>query len=357
MSLASARTREWAAVGRKMAFFRALLKCAATREARPLYLYWFVTEKCNLRCNHCYGKFYSTPKQELELPQLNKLLAAIVVAGVRRVTLLGGEPLLHPHIDHIVRDLVANNVSVSLLTNGVFLRKHPEVIRLVDEVGLSIDGAPSTHDRIRGVGNHALVTDAIAYCRDQRVPVIVTHTVFSENIDDLPAVMEFARQQGVLVTVNIAHGRIERHRNTPVSRASHEQSQAVVRALIDYKKRDYPLLRTSRTLEQMLAWPDYSFDTTMNPPKVGFPECQFGKRAACLSAEGVMYPCFLGTESSSGRSVLSEGFESAWQHCRSIEHCRYCHVPCFLEYNSLLALSPIMVGSVIEKLVLRALRR
>ncbi len=183
--------------------------------------------------------------------------------------------------------------------------------------------------------------------------IVFTYTIFTENIDELDFVLSFVREYGVYLTVNLAHGRIDDEKSLPVSKADNESLRQALRKIIDHKRRGYPLFRTYKTLNQMLSWEDYHVDGSKEKPVAGFPACRFGRYAACVNSDGVLYPCFLGCDSSQGKNILEGGFQKAWEHCQQIDHCHYCHVPCFFEYNALLGLQPNMIMSVINKLLLK----
>src|SRR5712675_2891188 len=80
---------------------------------------------CNLKCAGC-GKIqqpHDVLKQRMPVEQA---LAAIEECGAPMVSLAGGEPLMHPQIDEIVRQLVAKKKFVFLCTNALLLRKKIE---------------------------------------------------------------------------------------------------------------------------------------------------------------------------------------------------------------------------------------
>jgi MoaA/NifB/PqqE/SkfB family radical SAM enzyme len=79
-----------------------------------------LTTECNRRCPYC---FYETAHQDrgdtsLVLPVDHRLLSGLSRAGIRRLILTGGEPLLVPHLENIVRKAVEVGFDTLLLTNG-----------------------------------------------------------------------------------------------------------------------------------------------------------------------------------------------------------------------------------------------
>jgi hopanoid biosynthesis associated radical SAM protein HpnH len=78
---------------------------------------------CNLKCPGC-GKIQhpaSILKQRMPVEQA---IGAIEESGAPMVSIAGGEPLMHPQIDEIVRQLIKRKKFVYLCTNAVLLPKH-----------------------------------------------------------------------------------------------------------------------------------------------------------------------------------------------------------------------------------------
>ena len=78
---------------------------------------------CNLKCLGC-GKIqqpHTLLKQRMPVEQA---VGAIEESGAPMVSIAGGEPLMHPQIDEIVRQLLDRNKIVFLCTNAVLLPKH-----------------------------------------------------------------------------------------------------------------------------------------------------------------------------------------------------------------------------------------
>jgi MoaA/NifB/PqqE/SkfB family radical SAM enzyme len=202
-----------------------------------------------------------------------------------------------------------------------------EQISNVDEVGLSIDGREDTHDALRGRGAFRELKRAIAARRGQGITVVLTYTMVAQNIGDLDFVIEFARQQGVLVTVNVAHGRIAVARELPVNRSDNTAYRRALKKIVDYQARGYPVFRARRTLELMQRWENYQDDTSDAAPARGFPRCLFGSYGATLYSDGRLTPCFLNVRGGGGISAPERGFSAAWKHCQGWRTARIATFP------------------------------
>lgn len=72
---------------------------------------------CNLNCSYCDTR-YSCENREYTLMPLMDILEQVLSYGVPRVTLTGGEPLIHEGVKDLINSLVVNGIEVNIETNG-----------------------------------------------------------------------------------------------------------------------------------------------------------------------------------------------------------------------------------------------
>lgn len=92
-----------------------------------------ITRRCNLKCGYCYQT--SDPLSDKSLPEIEKELKALL--RLRKCDTLfvsGGEPLLHPDLDSIIRIVRAEGVKSVLVTNGHTLTR--KKVKELKEAGL-----------------------------------------------------------------------------------------------------------------------------------------------------------------------------------------------------------------------------
>ena len=99
-----------------------------------------VTDRCNFRCRYCmpreqFGPNHAfLPRAELLTFEEIARVVAVVGAGLRKVRLTGGEPLLRKDLAGLVRLLKgAASTSIALTTNGVLL---PQLAESLSQAGL-----------------------------------------------------------------------------------------------------------------------------------------------------------------------------------------------------------------------------
>lgn len=72
---------------------------------------------CNLKCSYCDTR-YSCENSEYTEMSLMDILEQVLSYGVPRVTLTGGEPLIHEGVKDLINSLVVNGIEVNIETNG-----------------------------------------------------------------------------------------------------------------------------------------------------------------------------------------------------------------------------------------------
>ncbi|MBO3804302.1 MAG: GTP 3',8-cyclase MoaA [Candidatus Brockarchaeota archaeon] len=93
-----------------------------------------VTQECNLSCFFCHREGEcSAPSERMSVGEILKLVEVGRMLGVEKVKVTGGEPLLRPDIVEVVRGISALVEEVSLVTNGLLLRRFAGELR---EAGL-----------------------------------------------------------------------------------------------------------------------------------------------------------------------------------------------------------------------------
>ena len=98
----------------------------------PIQVHIIPMRRCNLSCAYCneYDDFSDpVPLQEM-YARVDKLAAL----GTTLITISGGETLLHPHLDDIIRRIRSRGMIAGLITNGYLLT--PQRIQQLNQAGL-----------------------------------------------------------------------------------------------------------------------------------------------------------------------------------------------------------------------------
>lgn len=163
-----------------------------------------ITERCNMFCKHCFVS--STSKgNDVSYCDLEKIILPKLLKGnVSKVTLTGGEPLLHKEIKNIISLLVKNDISVSICTNGLLI--DDQLIEMCCNLGnihfnISLDGFRfESHGTFRGIKNESVFHTIINNIREVGKAGLLNGILVTPNIyastDEYSKLCSFAKTIG-----------------------------------------------------------------------------------------------------------------------------------------------------------------
>jgi len=146
------------------------------------YLELQVTERCNLRCRHCYIK--KDILSELPVDAIRSALREFEEMQGLRVMITGGEPLLHRNFSDINALLPEFSLRKILFTNGLLLRRELLEGLAFDEIQVSVDGMEESHDALRGKDTFRKAMEAIELALSIGFEVSVATMVHAKNLAD-----------------------------------------------------------------------------------------------------------------------------------------------------------------------------
>ena len=164
---------------------------------RPIAVNFHIWPKCNLACTFCYATF---PQARRTLP-LSDALAVIdqlAEAGTEKITFVGGEPTLYPHLSEVVHHASVQGLTTCIVSNGARLRQVLDRAGdAVNWVGLSVDSGDETTQRAlgRGPGDHVTRSIALAELIHDRgirlkLNTVVTALNWHEDMSDVVRCMQ-----------------------------------------------------------------------------------------------------------------------------------------------------------------------
>ncbi len=172
------------------------------------FIQWHLTERCNLRCTHCYQSGHRT--DELSFAEIRDVTAEVsdmlaAWSGMYGIefspsfNITGGEPFLRDDLFDIVDHLDKRGFALYLLTNGTLIDREGAArlaMSCVKGVQVSIEGPEEIHDGIRGKGNFAASLRGISFLLDAGITVTLNATLSEINADHLPAMVSLASSVG-----------------------------------------------------------------------------------------------------------------------------------------------------------------
>ena len=173
---------------------------------RPVAAHLIPIRRCNLSCAYCNE--YDDRSAPIPTVDVLRRIDRLVDLGTGVVTLSGGEPLLHPDLDEIVRHIRRRGAIATLITNGYLLTRD-RIERLnqagLDHLQISIDNVmpDEVSKKSLKVLDQKLVSLADTAAFDVTVNSVVGGGI--RNPDDALTIAQRARELGFSTTVGIIH--------------------------------------------------------------------------------------------------------------------------------------------------------
>ena len=241
---------------------------------RPVVAQIIPTRRCNLSCTYC-NEFDRT-SDPVPLDDMRDRIDKLVDLGTGIITLSGGEPLLHPDLEAIIRHIRSRGVIATLITNGYLLT----VARIqalnaagLDSLQISIDNVTPDDvskkslkvldPKLRWLAEHAWF--------DVTVNAVVGGA--SADSDDALAIGRRARELGFKSTVGIIHDHAGQL--VPLSARARE----VLRQTLQLDRSAFSFDRYNQFQETLAAGRPYEW------------HCRAGSRYLYVCEDGFVHYC------------------------------------------------------------------
>jgi len=183
----------------KMARYLMLQK-ATGRTHFPFVTMLEPLEACNLMCIGC-GRVIEYENAMDRRLSVEESLSAVHASGAPIVSISGGEPLLHPQIEEIVRAILAEKRFIYLCTNGLLLQERLDRFPLSPYLSfvVHLDGTKTVHDHVtRREGTYDAALAAIQDALRRGFRVNTNTTLFhGSDVEDLHKLFAQLTQMGV----------------------------------------------------------------------------------------------------------------------------------------------------------------
>ena len=183
-----------------------MIAAALKSRRHPIEAQIIPIRRCNLSCTYC-NEFDSSSKP-VATEEMLRRVDLLATLGTATVTISGGEPLLHPELDQIIRRIRSQGMLAGLITNGYLLTaKRIESLNSagLDQLQISIDNIKPDevskkslrvlHKKLRLLAEHALF--------DVNVNSVVGSSIRSP--EDAVVVTQSALDLGLSTTMGLIH--------------------------------------------------------------------------------------------------------------------------------------------------------
>jgi len=176
----------------------------------PLTTYYiYMAGSCNLACRHCWitPSFLAVSDVDSGENSLPFELFELAISegeplGLKHMKFTGGEPFVHPQIEHMLAYAVERQLGVSIETNGTLITA--ERARFLREktsltfISVSLDGATAvTHDFMRGVaGSFVRAQAGIKHLVDAGIHPQIIMSLYEGNLDEIEPLAQWVASAG-----------------------------------------------------------------------------------------------------------------------------------------------------------------
>lgn len=162
--------------------------------------------RCNLACTYCNE--YDAVSSPVPVAEMLKRIDRLGELGTSIITLSGGEPLLHPQCDDILRRIRSVGAMATLITNGYLLT--PDRIRALNAAGLdylqiSIDNVQPDETSKKSL---KVLDKKLTWLAEHADFAVTVNTVLGADVrkpEDAYTIAKRARSLGFNSTVGILH--------------------------------------------------------------------------------------------------------------------------------------------------------
>ncbi|MCK4763002.1 MAG: radical SAM protein [Candidatus Aminicenantes bacterium] len=253
-----------------------LEKAEVKEEELETTLQLYLTNRCNLKCIHCYmDSGYHSKNEEISTETFLSVIDDFAEISQSKVVFTGGEPLLRPDFFTLAKRAKEKKLKVVLFTNGTLINDKivSKIKECVDEIQLSLDGAtPIINDEIRGKGVYDKVVNAVRLFEDTSIKLTISTLVMPQNFTDFKNNVEsFAKvfeNAELKFSFAINEGRADKSYKFSTTAEANAKLQKILKIL--YEKN----LKAMRKIE----------------PNLMARNCGYGETIT-VSSEGDVYPC------------------------------------------------------------------
>ncbi len=235
---------------------------------------------CNFKCVHCYLTQHTNGHKELAKEEFYGVITQAKELGVRNIVILGGEPMLYPHLLDMIKFIRSQGLTAEIFTNGANMTEANTRTLYDHEVAVvlkmntfdkriqdTISGCCGAYEQIQTAFENL---KRAGYLGDKRL-LGVSSVICQHNIKELAALWQWLRDQNITPYFEV----ITPQGKAKCNRKLHVESRQL-------RELFYELADIDRT--------KYGYKWEPQPPLVGM-KCLRHQYSCVVTAYGDVQPC------------------------------------------------------------------
>lgn len=238
----------------------------------PVLAHVIPMRRCNLACTYCNE--FDKVSDPVPLEEMKRRLDKLADLGTAIITISGGEPLMHPDLDEIIRHIRRRGMIAGLISNGYYMT--PERIRGLNEAGLqylqiSIDNVVPDEVSKKSLKNLDKKLQNLAAHADFHININSVIGGGIKNPDDALVIARRAVELGFSTTVGVIH-----------------DGHGLLKPLSQREREVYDELKSANKAEYArLGW----FQDNLAAGKPNNWRCRSGARYLYICEDGLVHYC------------------------------------------------------------------
>jgi MoaA/NifB/PqqE/SkfB family radical SAM enzyme len=245
---------------------------ALMRTDHPVLAHVIPMRRCNLACTYCNE--YDKTSDPVPLDEMKRRLDKLAELGTSIITISGGEPMMHPDLDEIIRHIRRRRMVAGLISNGYYMT--PERIRALNAAGLqylqiSIDNVNPDEVSKKSLKNLDKKLQNLAAHSDFHVNINSVIGGGIKNPEDALVIARRAQELGFSTTVGVIH-----------------DGHGILKPLSEQERKVYDELKgTNKSEYARLGW----FQDNLASGKPNNWRCRSGARYLYICEDGLVHYC------------------------------------------------------------------
>lgn len=161
-----------------------------------------LTDKCNLRCIHCFrNSGIENTKSYISLQLFNTIIRKCAEANVKYISYTGGEPFFNNRIFEVIEKTSYYKIPFSISTNGYRnLNDYTDFFKVhkPSSIQVSLDGDEAAHNYIRKNDNaYQHLCEFLCWAKKVGIKCKVQFTAMPANIESMIFLMDFLQKYSI----------------------------------------------------------------------------------------------------------------------------------------------------------------
>jgi len=163
--------------------------------------------RCNFHCPYCYVPQDSSFENELTKKEIQDVILQAKKMGAKKIIILGGEPMLYPHILEIIEFMKKQDLAIEMFSNGSLITADLAKYLFTHKVNIVLK-MNTFNERIQDMlagkkGAFKMIQEAFTNLKEAGYPseesfLAVSTIICSQNIDELTNMWLWLRDRDII---------------------------------------------------------------------------------------------------------------------------------------------------------------